>query len=67
MVVLVLAAVVGVVRAALGLSWWVGTTVNLLWVGYDLVVLSVVLRALLYRGYPGGEAVTEPGRERRPS
>lgn len=65
MVLLVVAAVVGVVRAALGLSWWVGTTVNLLWVGYDLVVLSVVVQALRYRGYPGASSVDEdaaPGR-----
>ena len=46
-------AVVGVVRASLGLSWWVGTAVNLVWVAYDLVVLSVVVQALRYRGYPG--------------
>ena len=51
MVLLVVAAVIGVVRAALGLSWWVGTAVNVVWVVYDLVVLSVVVQALRYRGY----------------
>ncbi|MFF1529734.1 glycosyltransferase family 2 protein [Cellulomonas sp. NPDC058312] len=56
MVLLVVAAVVGVVRASLGLSWWVGTAVNLVWVVYDLVVLSVVVQALRYRGYTGAGA-----------
>ena len=67
MVVLVVAAVVGVVRASLGLSWWVGTAVNLLWVAYDLVVLSVVLQALRYRGYPGGETAPDPAHLSRQS
>lgn len=60
MVVLVIAAVVGVIRASLGLSWWVGTAVNLVWVCYDLIVLSVVVQALRYRGYPGGQTAEEP-------
>ncbi len=54
MVALVLAALVGTARAALGLSPWVGTAVNLCWVAYDLVVLSVIVEALRYRGYPSG-------------
>jgi cellulose synthase (UDP-forming) len=53
MVLLVVAAVIGIVRAAMGLSWWVGTAVNVVWVVYDLVVLSVVVQALRYRGYTG--------------
>lgn len=60
MAVLVVAAVIGVIRASLGLSWWVGTAVNLVWVGYDLIVLSVVVQALRYRGYPGGQTAVEP-------
>ncbi|WP_273651638.1 glycosyltransferase family 2 protein [Cellulomonas fimi] len=55
MAVLVLAAVVGVVRWGLGHAPWVGTSVNLLWVAYDLVVLSVIVQALRYRGYTGAE------------
>jgi cellulose synthase (UDP-forming) len=48
--VLVLAAVVGVVRLVTGTQpSTVGTGVNLLWVGYDLVVLSVIFRAGRYR------------------
>lgn len=53
MALLVVAAVVGIVRAGMGLAPWVGTTVNLLWVAYDLVVLSVIISALRYRGYQG--------------
>ena len=54
MVLLVVAAVVGIVRASLGLSLWVGTVVNLLWVAYDLLVLSVVIQGLRYRGWQPG-------------
>lgn len=64
MVLLVVAAVVGTVRASMGLSWWVGTAVNLVWVGYDLVVLSVVVQALRYRGYPGAADDAAPRRAR---
>lgn len=53
MAVLVVAAVVGIVRWGLGYAPWVGTSVNLLWVAYDLVVLSVIVQALRYRGYTG--------------
>jgi cellulose synthase (UDP-forming) len=49
-VVLAVAAVVGVVRLVTGTqASTVGTGVNLLWVGYDLVVLSVIFRAGRYR------------------
>jgi cellulose synthase (UDP-forming) len=51
---LVVASVVGVVRAGLGYAAWTDTTVNLLWVVYDLLVLSVIVQALRYRGYPAG-------------
>jgi cellulose synthase (UDP-forming) len=51
MVVLVVAAVVGLVRLWLGLAPTAeGTWVNLVWVVYDLVVLSVVIEAARYRG-----------------
>ncbi|WP_019135145.1 glycosyltransferase [Cellulomonas massiliensis] len=52
---LVVAAVVGIARWGLGYAPWVGTWVNLLWVAYDLVVLSVIVQALRYRGYTGAE------------
>ncbi|PZA22497.1 cellulose synthase [Modestobacter versicolor] len=47
---LAVAAVVGVVRLHQGLATPEGTYVNLAWVAYDLLVLSVVLRAARYRG-----------------
>ncbi|MGK5115468.1 glycosyltransferase [Geodermatophilus sp. CPCC 205506] len=51
MVVLVAAAVVGLIRLGLGLAPTAqGTWVNLVWVVYDLVVLSVVIEAARYRG-----------------
>lgn len=64
MVLLVVAALIGVVRMSMGLSWWVGTVVNLAWVAYDLVVLSVVVQALRYRGFTGPDA-TPPASARR--
>ncbi|HEY0186455.1 MAG TPA: glycosyltransferase [Cellulomonas sp.] len=44
-VLLVLAAAVGVVRAGLGRADWTVTAVHLVWVGYLVAVLSVVLQA----------------------
>jgi cellulose synthase (UDP-forming) len=52
MVLLAAAAVVGLVRLALGLAPTAqGTWINLVWVIYDLVVLSVVIQAARYPGY----------------
>jgi cellulose synthase (UDP-forming) len=50
--ILVLSAAVGLIRLAMGYapSAW-GTGVNLLWIGYDLVMLSVVVQAARYKGY----------------
>lgn len=50
-VVLVIASVVGVIRLALGVGEWIGTAVNLAWVVFDLLILSVLVPALRYRGY----------------
>jgi cellulose synthase (UDP-forming) len=68
MALLVGAAVVGLVRLALGLAPTAqGTWINLVWVVYDLVVLSVVIQAARYPGYrPPGQDLensdpTEPG------
>lgn len=48
-----LAVVVGVVRLWTGnADSVIGTGVNTLWVAYDLVVLSVIWKAALYRGAP---------------
>jgi cellulose synthase (UDP-forming) len=49
-VVLVVACVIGVVRLWLHAETsTVGTAVNVAWVGYDLLVISVIYRAALYR------------------
>jgi cellulose synthase (UDP-forming) len=45
------AAVVGLIRLAAGLAEPVGTLVNVGWVIFDLVVMSILVRAVLYKGY----------------
>ena len=48
---LVLAGVIGLVRMFTGVGAPAGTLVNVAWVVYDLVLLSVILRAALYKGF----------------
>jgi cellulose synthase (UDP-forming) len=75
-VLLVVASVVGIARLLAGVGDPIGTAVNLLWVAFDLAVLSVIVPALQYRGFaatvhrPGGtpsggtaESVTATRRE----
>jgi cellulose synthase (UDP-forming) len=50
-VLLVFAAVVGIARLAAGLSEPVGTLVNVAWVVYDIAVMSILVRAVLYKGF----------------
>ncbi|WP_029042861.1 glycosyltransferase [Cryocola sp. 340MFSha3.1] len=50
MALLVIAAIVGILRVIAGTADGVGTLVNTVWVVYDLVVLSIIPRAALYRG-----------------
>jgi cellulose synthase (UDP-forming) len=52
-VLLLVAGVLGVVRWAQGELNALPTAVNLIWIAYDVVVLSVVVRAVRYRGYQG--------------
>lgn len=49
--VLAIAAVIGVIRLLLGDDEAVGTFVNLAWVIFDLVILSVLISAVRYRGF----------------
>jgi len=56
-VLLALAAVVGIIRLVTGLAEPLGTLVNVVWVVFDLVVMSILVRAVLYKGY---EPATEP-------
>ena len=53
---LVVASAVGLVRMLTGAADELGTVVNLVWVLFDLAVLSVVVKAVRYRG-PDAEAV----------
>ena len=50
MVLLVVAAVVGTVRMLTGQATELGTLVNLVWVVFDLAVLSVIIKAVRHRG-----------------
>ena len=53
MLLLVVAAIVGTVRLVLGyFDDSAGTLVNLFWVGYDLLLLSVCVEALTHRPAP---------------
>ncbi|MCW2812028.1 MAG: glycosyltransferase [Friedmanniella sp.] len=60
---LVFAAVVGVVRMVVGQADILPTSVNMVWIAYDLVVLSVIVQAALYRGFePETADAVEAGR-----
>lgn len=50
-VLLVIATIVGIVRLALGVGEPIGTAINLGWVVFDLIILSVLVHAVRYRGY----------------
>lgn len=48
---LVIATIVGVVRLVLGIGEPIGTAINVGWVVFDLIILSVLIPAMRYRGY----------------
>ena len=50
-VALTIATVIGIIRLVLGVGEPIGTAVNLAWVALDLVVLSVLVPAVRYRGF----------------
>ncbi|MDP9696399.1 UNVERIFIED_ORG: cellulose synthase (UDP-forming) [Arthrobacter globiformis] len=50
-VLLAISSVVGIVRLAAGMSEPIGTLVNVAWVVFDLVVMSILVRAVLYKGF----------------
>lgn len=50
-ILLVLATITGIVRLALGIGEPIGTAVNLGWVVFDLIILSVLVSAVRYRGH----------------
>ncbi|WP_423182205.1 glycosyltransferase family 2 protein [Arthrobacter sp. NyZ413] len=55
-VLLAIAALVGIARLVAGLNEPIGTLVNVVWVVYDLVVMSILARAVLYRGFTDEES-----------
>jgi cellulose synthase (UDP-forming) len=55
-IALVLAAVAGTTRLALGVGEPIGTAVNLVWVAFDLATLGVLVPAVRYRGFDAAEA-----------
>ena len=61
---LVLAAVAGVVRIFTGQAHVAGTVFNLVWVGFDLAIFSVIIKAARYRGF---EPATDPSAQALPS
>ncbi|MDT9592467.1 glycosyltransferase [Nocardioides zeae] len=58
MALLAAAGVVGIVRLAVGQASVLGTSLNLVWVVFDLVIFSVIVRAVRYDGWRPDE--TEP-------
>jgi cellulose synthase (UDP-forming) len=60
MALLAIAAVVGIIRVGIGTADGTGTLVNTAWVVYDLLVLSVIVQAVRYRGFtPSPEPLEE--------
>jgi cellulose synthase (UDP-forming) len=57
MVLLVVASVIGIVQLWRGAISVLGVGVNLFWVLFDLVILSVVIMAVRYRGHDETTAV----------
>ncbi len=55
-VILVIALVTGVTRLASGLGEPIGTAVNVAWVIFDLVILSVLVPAANYQGFTAKES-----------
>lgn len=50
MIILLIAAVVGIIRLTLGLSEPIGTLVNVAWVLWDIALMSILIPAVRFRG-----------------
>lgn len=67
MVILVVSVLAGIVRLATGHASVLGVTANLVWVAYDLLIFSVIIKAVRYRGYsPEPDLVSTTVEELRP-
>lgn len=56
---LVVAATLGLIRMFTGVGAPAGTLVNVAWVIFDLVILSVIIRAALYQGFTPTKEVND--------
>jgi cellulose synthase (UDP-forming) len=63
-VLLTVALIVGLIRLLAGMSEPLGTLVNVAWVAFDLVVLSVLVKAVLYKGFVPEDGPEHGGPER---
>jgi cellulose synthase (UDP-forming) len=54
------AAVIGLVRLAVGQAQPFGTLFNIVWVVFDLAIFSVIFRAVRYRGSPSADPPDVP-------
>jgi cellulose synthase (UDP-forming) len=64
MVLLVVAVALGAARLIAGLNEPIGTLVNVAWVVYDLLVLSVLIKAVRYAGFVPEERTTQDAVQR---
>jgi cellulose synthase (UDP-forming) len=62
---LLAAGVIGVVRLLVGQAPVLGTLFNLVWVVFDLVIFSVIIKAARYRGFGSDTPSTLPAAARR--
>ncbi|GEP32686.1 cellulose synthase [Nocardioides szechwanensis] len=58
--VLALAVVVGIVRMVAGQANIPGSLFNMVWVAFDLLIFSVIIKAARYQGFQPDVAVTSP-------
>jgi cellulose synthase (UDP-forming) len=64
MVLMVVAVALGAARLIAGLNEPIGTLVNVAWVVYDLLVLSVLIKAVRYAGFVPEERTTQDAVQR---
>lgn len=53
------AIVAGLVRLAIGQAELLGIALNVFWAGFDLLIFSIIIRAVLYRGFEPEGAGTD--------
>ena len=63
---LVAAMVIGVIRILAGQANTAGAVFNMIWVVFDLLIFSVIIKAALYRGYEPPDPPTPPADDPAP-